>query len=254
MSPAKNTLEKRNGVFVSPFALERFRHFEASYLQARSREHRLLSIEEIRKLPEVDESYMHFKEWQIRKKNIRRFLNYLEKKKQGLRILDIGCGNGFFTHLMSTHHSVVGVDVNLTELLQAAEAFPKPGITWYCADVLEEDLPEAPFDLVVFCASFQYFDRPEALLARCRSLLKPGGEIHIIDSPFYDEAGKITAKQNSLRYYQSIRTEAMIGYYHHNTYEVLKDQAFRFKYRPGSFISRLLRVQDSPFPWIVLSS
>lgn len=249
MNESQNLLNT-NGVFVSPLTLKNFADFETNYVSARTKEKRILSIEQIQKLPNVDPDYIHYKEWEIRKKNIQRFLNYLSKKKKALRILDIGCGNGFFTHMMSKDHTVVGLDVNLTELKQAAEAFPNSGIHWYCLDILSEHLPENRFDLITFCASFQYFKNPKALLLKCSELLTKDGEIHIIDSPFYAEDAVEQARQNSLSYYRTLQTEAMTQYYKHNTYSILSPYPYEFLYKPVSFLPQFLRRKDSPFPWI----
>lgn len=245
-----NNIEKKDGVFVSPLALANFKDFETHYLYVRSKENRILSIREIRDLPNVDPNYVHFSEWEIRKKNIKRFLTCLSKNKRVKRILDIGCGNGFFTNMLAKDHEVVGVDVNLTELKQAAEAFSSSDIRWYYLDILAEHLPENKFDLITFCASFQYFENPKELLKRCFELLNDQGEIHIIDSPFYSPEKLETARLNSLKYYQTIGSEKMNLYYKHNTYHALEGYQFRLLYKPNSLIRRLLRIKDSPFPWI----
>jgi len=243
-------LHKENGVFISPLTQTKFTEFEKNYLLARGKENRILSVQEIRNLPNVPTTYIHYNEWEIRKKNIFRFLKYLSEKKKQLHILDIGCGNGFFTNMMAKDHRIVGVDVNLLELKQAAEAFPESHIKWYYLDILAEELPENKFDLITFCASFQYFDKPKDLLKRCLHLLNKGGEIHIIDSPFYSSDNLNIARQNSLNYYRSIGTEDMSNYYNHNTFDVLKEYPFKCLYKPSFIRNKLLRIKDSPFPWI----
>lgn len=250
MIHSNSYFEKEDGVFISKETLDKFADFEKNYLSVRQKEQRILSIDWIRKLPEVPENYIHYKEWQIRKKNIGRFLKYLSKKKKSLRILDIGCGNGFFTHSMAAQHTVVGVDVNLTELKQAAEAFHSSAIVWYYCDILNVMLPESKFDLITFCASFQYFDDPVTLLNRCRDLLVSGGEIHIIDSPFYTDQTKLLAKNNSLNHFTKMDVEGMTKYYHHNTTEVLKNFAYRLAYKPNKLLRKFFN--DSPFPWIII--
>lgn len=244
--------EKKNGVYVSPSAFNKFKGFEDTYVSARSSERRILSIEEIKKLPEVPKDSPHVKEWDIRKKNINRFLNHLSSKGSKLRILDIGCGNGFFTNLMSPGNSLVGVDVNFTELKQAAEAFPNEHIRWYFADILEEELPETKFDVITFCASFQYFENVSSLISRCLNLLDDGGEIHIIDSPFYTNKNVVHAKQNSINYYHKIGCASMVPYYKHHTFDDLKTFSYTLKYNPHSLFRKLFRFTDSPFAWIMI--
>jgi ubiquinone/menaquinone biosynthesis C-methylase UbiE len=173
------------------------------------------------------------------------------KKKGPLTILDIGCGNGFFTNLMAREQNrVVGIDVNMLELEQAAAVFATPSIKWYYLDIMTEELPANTFDLITFCCSFQYFKDPELLLLRCNGLLKEKGEIHIIDSPFYNEDTKQTAKENTVNYYRAMKTESMTHYYYHNTFKVFEGFNYRLKYKPSKILNRLFKTLDSPFPWI----
>lgn len=246
--------KKSDGVFVSTTAFEKFAPFETAYLNIREREKRILSIDEIKQLPYPNKTSIDYELWKIRRKNILRFLNYLSKRKNGLKILDIGCGNGFFTNLMAEkRNKVLGVDVNLTELKQAAMAFTNQDIQWYYADILNDTLPEKEFDLITFCTSFHYFENPQLLLKTCFSLLKKDGEIHIIDSPFYDEESKKTARQNSEKHFEKMGVLDMKKYYHHNSYNVLEGFNYKTLYQPKSIFRKLLRIKDSPFPWIVMN-
>jgi ubiquinone/menaquinone biosynthesis C-methylase UbiE len=241
-----------NGVHVSQSAGSKFGNFERSYLEVREKEKRVLSIAEIRRLPDVDKGSGDHKLWKTRRHNIGRFLNYLSRKKKPLHILDVGCGNGFFTNLMrSQGHQVTGLDVNLHELTQAAEAFGHSNITWLYADVFSDSLPGDKFDIITFCCSLQYFKDPERLLQRCRELIRPGGEIHIIDSPFYNEMETEAAKNRSLEYFRSIGAQNMQQYYHHHSFRLLRNYNFIFKYKPNKW--RLKIFKDSPFPWIMIT-
>lgn len=242
-----------NGVFVSEAARKKFEAFEAAYLKLRAEENRMLSVAEIRLLPFPEKTHPDYEQWAIRRKNIFRFLNYLDKKKTPLRILDVGCGNGFFTHMMAEKgHSLTGVDVNLPELGQAALAFPDQQINWYYSDLTEEQLPEEKFDLITFCASFQYFSDPQQIIRICQTLLKKAGEIHIIDSPFYPAHETQAAQKRSAEHFKKLGAEQMNGYYHYNTYDSLNTLNYTFAYKPGSFINKLLRRKDSPFPWLII--
>ncbi len=254
MTNDKTVFNLSDGVYVSAKAQKQFELLEQSYLLTRNKEDRILSIEQIQQLPNVPIEYAHFKEWQIRKKNISRFKTYLNQKAKGLRILDVGCGNGFFTNMMAEGNKVVGVDVNLIELKQAAAAFKNSSVNWYYIDIINETLPEASFDIITFCASFQYFPDPEKLLNKCLQLLNSNGEIHIIDSPFYTEKTKDTAKHNSANYYRKLGTAGMINFYQHNTYSLLKRFNSSFKYQPNNFLMKLFQLKDSPFPWIVIKN
>ena len=247
-------IQLQEGVYVSAQTLSRFSAFEKHYIDIRRKEKRVLSVPEIQCLPYPDTTNEHYNEWKLRQKSIERLLAYLRQKKSHLRILDIGCGNGFMAHLMAgSTNTVVGVDVNLTELKQAALAFPEQNITWYYLDLIHEPLPEKQFDFITFCASFQYFKNPEKILAICKSLLTPTGEIHIIDSPFYDGMGKTKAVEGSKDYFNKMGVAEMATHYHHHSLDVFNAFVMDLKYKPGSFLKKCFGMIDSPFPWITLS-
>jgi len=69
--------------------------FEKSYLKVRSLEDRVYTIEEVKKLPL---SSKRIDEWKMRAASAKHFLKYINQKKK-LKILDIGCGNGWLRTL-----------------------------------------------------------------------------------------------------------------------------------------------------------
>lgn len=80
--------------------------------------------------------------------------------------------------------------------------------------------------------------------------MKPGGEIHIIDSPFYSEIDKDAAKARSKEYFTKVDVLPMQQYYFHHTYKVLQEYRIQLRYKPNRFKTKFLH--DSPFPWIEL--
>jgi len=238
-----------DGVYIDLMAVERFRDFEKTYLDLRDKEGQLLTAEQIKQLPEAP-GKDHDK-WLIRRKTINRFLKYLEGKGKS-RILEIGCGNGFFSNMMSVRgHSVTGVDVNLTELKLAAAIF-KDRATWYYLDVMKRNVPDAPFDIIVFNASFQYFNDTEKLMSRCINMLSDSGEVHILDSPFYTGAKKKAARERSLQHFRELGSPEMGAYYHQHQLTEFKKFGFQLLYKPSPTFNRILRIQDSPFPWVMI--
>ena len=249
----RNDLVLEDGVYISDLCRSTFKHFEETYLALRSKEKRVLNLEQIKDLPFPKKDHPDFGLWKIRRHNIFRVLHYLRHSKPTCKILDIGCGNGFFTNMMAQQgHVVSGVDVNITELKQAAAAFPDSTVHWLALDILRETPPSRPYDCITFCTSFQYFKDAELLLNRCQQLLKPGGEIHIIDSPFYAPGQLEQARENSRKHFSENGLEQMNQFYHHHTLDVFKPYHFRYGYRSKSIFKKLLRLKDSPFPWIIL--
>ena len=75
--------------------------FETIYLKVREKEKRIYSDEELIKLPFASKTNPHKKEWDLRAKSFLRFKDYLVSKKEKINILDLGCGNGWFSGQLS---------------------------------------------------------------------------------------------------------------------------------------------------------
>src|SRR6478735_3527200 len=95
-----NQFSKRDGVLISESTFKNYREFEKAYLKIRKDEARVMSDEIVRNLPQIPSNHPDYDHWNIRRYNIKRFLTFLDGRKN-LRILDVGCGNGFLSHLLS---------------------------------------------------------------------------------------------------------------------------------------------------------
>src|SRR5688572_18830814 len=79
--------------------------FEKLYLQVRKAEQRLYSDDEVKSLPGIFSSHPHIEEWKQRKVSCERIIKYLDKKQKPLKILEIGCGNGWFSAQLAKRSS-----------------------------------------------------------------------------------------------------------------------------------------------------
>lgn len=223
--------------------------FEEQYLSLRRKEGRLYSDEEVMALPDIRATHPLKKEWTVRKRSCKRLVAYLKQKKQPLTVLEVGCGNGWLCHRLSAipYCSVSGCDINRMELAQARRVFPH--LTFFYGTPEQLEKKEA-YDVVVFAASFQYFLSPEAVLASCFPLLRAGGEVHILDTPFYQEGDLAPAAARSQDYFAASGFPGMQNFYHHHSLTWLKNYRFTVLYRPKILLNRLLG--KGPFPWICI--
>ncbi len=101
------------------------KNFEERYIALRRKENRIYSDKEVFQLPDIDVQHQHYKEWMIRKASVKKLINFLKKKNQSLKIMEIGCGNGWLSSQLSKieNSEVTGLDINLTELKQAERVF-----------------------------------------------------------------------------------------------------------------------------------
>jgi len=237
---------------------ERNNDFESFYLKVREKEKRIYTDEELKNLPLATKSNPHKSEWKLRAKSFIRFSNYLKKKKQSLDILDLGCGNGWFSGQLSKkfNHKFYCVDVNQIELEQASRVFNSHNLFFLYADIFTEIFQEKTFDLIVVNAAVQYFSNLKKLIKRLLSLIKIDGEIHIVDSPIYLTSEVENAKERTIDYYNSIGFPEMSNKYFHHSWNKLSEFNFKIIFNPTSFTNKLKQIifiKDSPFPWIKIS-
>lgn len=223
--------------------------FESAYIEVRDKENRVYTDKEVALLPN---STKQANEWRLRKKSAYRFVEYLSKKHSKSTLLEIGSGNGWFTHLCSQQvKHACGVDLNHIELEQAARVFPKENLHFYYWDLFTESPFDSGFDIIVLNAVVQYFSDFDLLLNRLKSLLNPSGEIHFVDSPFYLNSDIVAAQKRTKEYYTKMGVPEMSKYYFHHDLGSVK--GFDTLYKPNK-VKQLLMGKDSPFCWYRLRS
>ena len=98
---------------------------------------------------------------------------------KGKRVLDLGCGYGWFCRYAAEQGAahVLGVDVSERMLARAEAATSDLAISYLRAD-LETFVPDAgAFDLVHSSLAFHYLEKLDALFARVHAALVPGGRL-----------------------------------------------------------------------------
>ena len=243
----KNTHLEFHQFFKKPTA------FEGHYNTIREKEGRILSLEQIRQLPKTPGHYQHHQEWNKRIRSTARFLKYLSKHEVQ-SMLDVGCGNGWLMYKTAPLVSeLTGLDINKLELEQAANVLTDcDNVTLTYGDLFKIDTAPV-YDLVLFNASVQYFPDLGQLLKRVRLFLKPKGEVHILDSPFYnDEQTAQAAKRRTQAYYENNGVGEMADFYHHHTFQDLSAFDYKVLYDPHSLIQKFKRklMTDIPLYWI----
>jgi SAM-dependent methyltransferase len=230
--------------------------FEVAYLEARIKEGRLYPDEIVRLLPYLPSRHPQAEEWKLRQHNVKLLLNLLNKHPKSA-ILDLGCGNGWLTHQLVTNPEVqvLGLDINTPELEQANRLFTTEQCSFAYGDIFIAPLPEQSFDLILLVSCIQYFTDLRSLLQRLSQLLRPGGEIQIMDSPIYHSSEKVLAQARTQAYYEEQGSTRMENHYHHHAWEDLGDFPHEIHYNPSSLTNKIMRkmgVARSPFPWIII--
>lgn len=111
---------------------------------------------------------------------------FLPAAAPGIRMLDIGCGNGFWAgEMVSRGFNVVGIDPSNEGIAIAREAYPSA--RFEVMEASSDPLPqlgEAPFDVVMSMEVIEHVYLPRIWASACYKALKPGGRL-ICSTPYH---------------------------------------------------------------------
>ena len=229
--------------------------FEEIYIQLRKKEQRFYTDEEVRNLPRIAATHPHFKEWLLRKRSCNKLIAYLDQKNKPLHILEIGSGNGWFSAQLAKNTSgqVVGMDITKEEVSQSARVFSNISNLKFISGDIRFVRPEYnSFDIIVFAASLQYFSSLKEIMQAVFQWLRPGGEVHILDTIFYKKNNVDAARYRTKDYYTILGFPEAADYYYHHCIEDLKDFSTKILYDPGSWIHKF-RKNRNPFFWVSIN-
>ena len=106
----------------------------------------------------------------------------------GLRVVDLGCGFGWFCRWAREQGAtqILGLDVSEKMLGRARADTADPAITYARTDLEQLDLPAAAYDLAYSSLALHYLDNLAGLLAVVHRALVPGGHLVCsVEHPIY---------------------------------------------------------------------
>lgn len=225
------------------------------YLRLRIAEGRIYPDEIVSGLPDFPADHPLKREWLARADSASRLLKYVAAMFGPLRILDVGCGNGWLSRALSTIPGVHvwGFDRSGPELSQASRLFGSPNTVFSALDIAQAPFPMQSFDVIVLASVIQYFPDLAFVIRLLQGHLRPLGEIHIMDSPLYLDSEVGAAQARSAAYYSSLGFPDMAHFYFHHCFSSLDQFHPARLYDPRSLGPRFLnqkRGAASPFPWL----
>lgn len=172
------------------------RRFFAEYGAHRAAEGRALDAASLRALPYLDTGPFA-RQWAVRARTydafVARVLTPASLQRRGaLRVLDLGAGNGWLSWRTAlAGHAAVALDIRDDDidglragnsyLADAQGSFERVTASFECLP-----FDDSSADVVVYNASLHYALDLAATLREAKRVVRAGGHIAILDSPFYE--------------------------------------------------------------------
>jgi len=105
--------------------------------------------------------------------------------RTGQRILDLGCGGGFFVKELAMsvgkEGAVVALDSSSAQIDIAKQTCADlPNVEYYTCSATKLPFADASFDSIISTQTLEYILEVDAVLQECQRVLKPGGRLAVI--------------------------------------------------------------------------
>jgi ubiquinone/menaquinone biosynthesis C-methylase UbiE len=105
--------------------------------------------------------------------------------KSGMNVLDVGCGTGSISkdiaNIVGENGKVTGIDNTENFILSGQKTYQSvENLELINIDLFDYN-PEEKYDLIVSARTLQWLSNPKEALLKVKSLLKPNGQISILD-------------------------------------------------------------------------
>jgi SAM-dependent methyltransferase len=125
----------------------------------------------------------------------------------GKVVLDIGSGEGYGSHLLSSAaQSVVGVDLSSEAVDHASTKYASANLRYLAASCTQIPLPSQSFDVIVSFEMIEHIHEQAEFIAEVHRLLKPDG-LFIVSSPNRPEYSEKTGYNNEFHVKELDRAE-----------------------------------------------
>jgi 2-polyprenyl-6-hydroxyphenyl methylase/3-demethylubiquinone-9 3-methyltransferase len=152
---------------------------------------------------------------------------FLPRADHGLRILDVGCGNGYWAlRLAGSGHRVVGIDASAQRIENARREIPGARFERLeIGETLLQDLGEEPFDVVISTEVVEHLFQPAEWATTCFAALRPGGRL-ICLTPYHGYLKNLAIALTNTwdRHHHTLRRLGHIKFFSESTLRKLLEQ------------------------------
>lgn len=125
------------------------------------------------------------------------YVNFIKKfVKPGSSILDLGCGTGLSSDMLSRHYEVTGADLSKPLLDYARKHFKN--IKWKVEDARKLSFKEGAFDAVMACGFIEHINEVDDVLNEMLRVTRKNGHVIVVSpswfSPFRAVKAFLTPK------------------------------------------------------------
>ncbi len=143
-------------------------------------------------------------------------MDFIEDKT----VLDIACGNGYGSSLMSEKAAVVyGVDIDLETIENAKKEYPKENITFLTGSADKIPLLDQSVDVVVSFETIEHHDKHDEMMSEIKRVLKKEGLL-VISTPdklYYTDYRKAFKNEFHVKELYKNEFTTLIANYYKNT-------------------------------------
>ena len=137
---------------------------------------------EVQPLPWTGERYLPDVHGSIELEHLHRYL-LASRLSLGKRVLDIACGEGYGSSLMSQSAlSVIGVDIAADAVAHAKAKYQASNLEFRIGSCAAIPLPDHSVDVVVSFETIEHHHEHDAMMREIKRVLVPGGVL-MISSP-----------------------------------------------------------------------
>jgi len=160
--------------------------------------------------------------------------------KPGAVVADIGSGSGYFTRRLAKAvlpgGTVYGVDIQPEMNAILAESCEKEGITnveIILGEEADPKLPPASVDWMLLVDTYHEFQQPEAMLAKMREALKPGGRVALLEYRLHGDTAAHIKRDHRMSVEQVLAEWEPAGFTLVKRHEFLPTQHFFIFEKPA---------------------